>query len=128
MESPAIVNYSIAIASSALLPFAFAGFVARKAYWQAGAALLLLLLIYPVTLSKLALFAPFWLLAMLLLSKVFDAKTAVIMSLLGPVLIGLILLVLFSAPERTVFFDRQFSAARDAFQRDGYLQRFFLPA
>jgi hypothetical protein len=96
LESPAIVNYSIAIASGALLPFAFAGFVARKAYWQAGAALLLLLLIYPITLSKLTLFAPLLLIAMLLLSKVFDTKTAVIMSLLGPVLIGLILHLLFT--------------------------------
>ena len=95
MESPAIVGYLIAIASGALLPFAFAGFIARKAYWQASVALLLLLLVYPVTLSKLALFAPFLLLAVLLLSKVFDAKTTVIMSLLGPVLIGLILLVQF---------------------------------
>jgi hypothetical protein len=95
MESPAIVNYSVAIASGALLPFAFAGFIVRKAYWQASAALLLLLLVYPVTLSKLALFAPFLLLAVLLLSKVFDAKTTVILSLLGPVLVGLILLVLF---------------------------------
>ncbi|MEA2889683.1 MAG: hypothetical protein QOI05_476 [Bradyrhizobium sp.] len=95
MESPAIVNYSLAIVSGALLPFAFAGFIVRKAYGRAGAALLLLLLIYPVTLSKLALFAPFLLLAIWLLSKVFGAKTTVIMSLLGPVLIGLILLVLF---------------------------------
>jgi hypothetical protein len=95
MESPAVINYSIAIASGALLPFAFAGFIVRKAYWQASAALLLLLLIYPVTLSKLALFAPFLLLAVLLLSKVFDARTTVILSLPGPVLIGLILLVLF---------------------------------
>jgi hypothetical protein len=54
-----------------------------------------LLLIYPITLSKLALFAPFWLLAMLVLSRLFDIKTAVIMSLLAPVLIGLILHVLF---------------------------------
>ena len=61
MESQAIVNYAIRIASSALLPFAFAGFIARKAHWRAGATLLLLLLIYPVTLSKLTLFAPFWL-------------------------------------------------------------------
>jgi hypothetical protein len=58
--------------------------------------LLLLLLIYPVNLSKLALFAPFWLIAMLLLSRIFDAKVAVVMSLLGPVLIGLILHVLFN--------------------------------
>jgi hypothetical protein len=96
MASPAIVNYSIAIASSALLPFVFAGFLARKAYWRAAAALLLLLFIYPIALSKLALFAPLWLVTMLLLSKVFDIKTAAIMSLLGPVLIGLILQVLFS--------------------------------
>jgi hypothetical protein len=97
MEAPSVVNYAIRIASSALLPFAFAGFIARKAHWRAGAALLLLLLIYPVTLSKLTLFAPFWLVAMLLLSRVFDVKTAVVMSLLGPVLIGLILHVLFNA-------------------------------
>jgi hypothetical protein len=97
IESPVIANYAIAVSSGALLPFAFAGFVARKAYWQAGAALLLLLLVYPITLSKLALFAPFWLMAMLLLSRFFAAKTAVIMSLLAPVLIGLILHVLLRA-------------------------------
>jgi hypothetical protein len=103
IEAPAIVNYSVAIASSALLPFVFAGFLARKAHWRAAAALLLLLLIYPITLSKLALFAPFWLIAMLLLSKIFDIKTAVIMSLLGPVLIGLILHVL-SSKQTALYF------------------------
>jgi hypothetical protein len=97
MESPAIINYLVAIASGALLPFAFAGFIARKAYWRAGAALLLLLLFYPVTLSKLALFAPLWLIGMLLLSRIFDAKIAVIISLLGPVVVGVILHVLFTA-------------------------------
>jgi hypothetical protein len=95
IEAPAIVNYAIAIASSTLLPFAFAGFVARKAYGRATCCLLLLLVIYPIGLSKLALFAPFWLVGMLLLSRMFDIKTAVIMSLLAPVLIGLILHVLF---------------------------------
>jgi hypothetical protein len=96
MESPAIVNYTIAISFGALLPFAFAGFLARKAFWLAGAALLLLLLIYPVNLSKLALFAPVWLVGILLLCKIFDTRIAVIMSLLGPVLIGLVLHVLFN--------------------------------
>jgi hypothetical protein len=103
IEAPAIVNYSITIASSALLPFVFAGFLARNAHCRAAAALLLLLLIYPITLSKLALFAPFWLIAMLLLSKVFDIKTAVIMSLLGPVLIGLILHLLFKVQTALYF-------------------------
>ena len=103
MEAPAIVNYSIAISSGALLPFAFAGFLARKAYWRAAAALLALLLIYPITLSKLALFAPLWLIAVLFLSRTFDAKTTVIVSLLGPVLIGLILHVLFNAQTALYF-------------------------
>jgi hypothetical protein len=103
IEAPAIVNYSVAIASSALLPFVFAGFLARKAHWRAAATLLLLLLIYPITLSKLALFAPFWLIGMLLLSKVFNIKTAVIMSLLAPVLIGLILHVL-SSKQTALYF------------------------
>jgi hypothetical protein len=97
LESPAIVSYAIAVSSATLLPFAFAGFATRKAYWRAGTALLLLLLVYPVTLSKIALFAPFWLMAMLLLSRIFSAKTALIVSLLGPVVIGLILHVLLRA-------------------------------
>jgi hypothetical protein len=91
IESPAMVNYAISITSSALLPFVFAGFVARKARLRAAVALLLLLLVFPITLSKLVLLAPFWLVAMLLLSKVFDNKTAVVMSLLGPVLLGVVL-------------------------------------
>jgi hypothetical protein len=97
LQAPVIVNYAIAMNSSALLPFAFAGFFARRAWWRAGAALLLLLIVYPITLSKLALFAPFWLLAVLLLSRMFYIKTAVILSLLAPVLIGLTLHVLFNA-------------------------------
>jgi hypothetical protein len=42
VESPKILNYLIGMTSSALLPFAFAGFAARKAYWRAAAVLLLL--------------------------------------------------------------------------------------
>lgn len=103
IEAPALVNYSIAMASSALLPFAFAGFVARRAYGRATFSLLLLLAIYPIGLSKLALFAPFWLVAVLLLSRMFDIKTAVIMSLLAPVLIGLILHVLFNTQTALYF-------------------------
>jgi hypothetical protein len=99
LESPAIVGYAISITSSALLPFLFAGFVARKAWLQAGIALLLLLLIYPIILSKLMLLAPVWLVFLLLLSRVFDARTTVVLSLLIPVLIGLVLHLLL--PEQT---------------------------
>lgn len=95
LQSPAALNYLVGIVRGALLPFAFAGFVMRKAWWRAGAVVLLLLLLYPVTLSKLALFAPLWLVGIAVLSKLFAARTVAILSLLGPILLGLILLISF---------------------------------
>jgi hypothetical protein len=91
LQSPALVRYFVGITSSALLPFAFACFLTRRAYWQCGAVLLLLLLFYPITLSKLAFFTPAWLIVFALLSKFFHARTAVVSSLLGPILAGVIL-------------------------------------
>jgi hypothetical protein len=104
MASPTIVNYLISIVSSALLPFAFAGFVARNARWQAGAALLVALLFYPVTLSKLNLFAPFWLVAMLVLSRLFEIRTAVVLSLFGAVLTGVIWFATIKTQAAAVYF------------------------
>ncbi|QWG25040.1 hypothetical protein KMZ93_09260 [Bradyrhizobium sediminis] len=95
MESPTILNYLIGITSSALLPFAFAGFMARRAWWRAGAVLLLLLLLYPITLTKLALFAPLWLVTMLLISNLFETRIAAILSLAAPLLAVLVLAGLF---------------------------------
>jgi len=92
--SPVTLRYLIGITSSALLPFVFACFVAHKSYWRSGAVLLLLLLYYPITLSKVALFAPAWLIFLILLSRIFQAKTAVVLSLLIPTLVGVILLTL----------------------------------
>ena len=84
--------------------FAFAGFAVRKAYWRAGAVLLLLLLLYPITLTKSALFAPFWLVAMLLLSKLAEARIAVVLSLMAPIVAGLLLIYLFRERAVVVFF------------------------
>ena len=95
LEFPTILNYLIGIISTSLLPFAFAGFAARKVWWGACAALVLLLLLYPVTLSKLGLFAPAWLVAMLLISKVFTSRVAVVVSIAGPLLVVLGLVKLF---------------------------------
>ena len=67
-----------------MLPFAFACFVERKDVWRAGAVLLLLLCFYPITLSKLALFAPAWMVGMLVLSKLFEIRAAIVISLLVP--------------------------------------------
>jgi len=88
---PAWLRYAIGATSNALLPFAFACFMARGDRWRAAAVLLLLLLFYPITLTKLALFAPFWLLFLLLLSRLFEARMSVVVSLLLPLSAGVIL-------------------------------------
>ncbi len=101
LSIPAPVKYLLTIVSSALLPFAFAGFVANRATWRAVAALMLLFLFYPITLAKISLFTPFWLIALLVLSKLFSARTGVVLSLLFPMLAGmgaLVLLGLSGAP------------------------------
>ena len=94
LEFPAWLRYAMSVTSNALLPFAFACFVARGNRWRAATALLLLVLFYPITLSKLALFAPFWLLFLALLSRFFEARTTVVLSVFLPVLIGVILALL----------------------------------
>jgi hypothetical protein len=97
LEFPALLAYAIGATSNALLPFAFACFVARGDPWRAAAALLLLLLLYPIMLTKLALFAPFWLLFIALLSRFFEARTTVVLSLLLPLSAGVMLALLFSS-------------------------------
>jgi hypothetical protein len=92
---PTILNYLIGITSNALLPFAFACFVGRKDLWRAGGTLLLMSLFYPITLSKLALFTPMWLVAMVLASKIFSTKITVTLSILVPMSVGVVLFVLF---------------------------------
>ena len=104
IESPTILRYLIGTTSGALLPFAFAGFAAGKAYWRAGAVLLLLLLFYPITLSKLALFTPFWLLFVLSLAKFVEARIIVVLSRLAPMVAGLVLITLFKAHAEQYFF------------------------
>src|SRR5258708_10226895 len=94
LEFPAWLRYAIGAMSGALLPFAFACFVARGKQWRAAVVLLLLLLTYPITLTKLALLSPFWLCSFALLSRYFDTRTAVVLSLLLPVLSGVILVLL----------------------------------
>ena len=92
---PAVVRYLIAITLSSVLPFLFAYLVERGAYWLAGAVLVLMLFYYPISVSKMALFGPAWLIAMSALSRLFGARVAVVLSLLLPTLAGVILLFLF---------------------------------
>ena len=96
-EFPGWLRYAIGATSNALLPFAFACFVARGNRWRAAAVLLLLLLFYPITLSKLALLAPLWLLFLAALSRFFEVRIAVVLSLSLPALAGVILMLLYKS-------------------------------
>ena len=94
LKFPGTLAYALSITSSTLLPFAFACFVARRNPLRAGAVLLLALLFYPITLSKLTLLTPAWLVFMALLARIFGARTSVILSLLLPMLVGILIFVL----------------------------------
>lgn len=96
---PAWLGYALGILSTSLVPFAFAAFVERRQYGLAGLSLAALLALYPVTLSKLALFAPFWLAFLWLLSTRFEARVTVLLSLLLPIAAGLLSLLV-AAPDR----------------------------
>ncbi|MBR0856675.1 hypothetical protein [Bradyrhizobium liaoningense] len=87
---PKLFQYLLSINGSVLLPFAFAGFLERRMAWGAIASLLLLLLLYPITLSKMTLFAPAWLIFIALLATFFEARISIILSLLLPTLAGLL--------------------------------------
>jgi hypothetical protein len=97
VELPGPLRYAVGMMSGALLPFAFAGFVARGKPWLAGAALALIMLLYPVTLTKLTLLAPFWLLFLALLVRIFEARLSVMLSLLLPITLGIILVLLYKS-------------------------------
>ncbi|WP_407169420.1 hypothetical protein [Bradyrhizobium sp. ORS 111] len=94
-DSPTILRYATSIVLSVLLPYAFAAFALRSHYWKACFSLVLLLAFYPITLTKLDFFAPFWLLFVAAISRACDARTSVLISLLAPIAAGLLSLTLF---------------------------------
>lgn len=91
IDFPPPLRYAIGIALSALLPFAFASHLQFRQPRRAALALFLALAFYPITLSKLALFAPALLLGLLILISLFEARIASILALLFPLAVGLIL-------------------------------------
>jgi hypothetical protein len=91
LDLPRPLLYGIGICSNALLPFAFACYFMSGHKWRAIATLLLLLLFYPIMLTKLALFTPAWLLFLALLTGYVEARISVVLSLLVVVSIGVAL-------------------------------------
>jgi hypothetical protein len=98
LQFPTIIRYLIGMTSSALLPFAFACYWTLNYRWWGALTLLLLVLFYPITLSKYAFFAPAWIITLLVLSKIFESRATTILSLFLPVAIGVILILITSHP------------------------------
>lgn len=89
LRFPVVLAYTIPILSTTLLPFAFACFVMRGAPLSACLTLLFLCMFYPITLTKLTLFAPLWLMFIFLLARIFDCRISLILSLLVPLIAGI---------------------------------------
>src|SRR5205085_9632085 len=58
----------------------------------AGLPLLFMLLLYPITLSKFALFSAAWMIVLLALSRIFQSRVASILAILLPMLAGVVLI------------------------------------
>jgi hypothetical protein len=92
---PAPIRYLTGILSTVLLPFACACYLALNRRWWAAISLLLMLLFYPITLSKFALFSTAWMIVLLMLSRIFEARAATILSAFLPMFLGVILVAWF---------------------------------
>ena len=91
LSRPDLLNYLTNILIYAVLPFSFAFFAQRRCKLMAAASLLLILLFYPMLLNKTVLFAVGWLPFLFLVFRAFEAKQASVLSLIIPLLSGLLL-------------------------------------
>jgi hypothetical protein len=101
---PSWLGYLIGIVSNVLLPFAFACYFTLNYRWRAFAVLLLMILFYPITLSKFAFFAPMWILTLLIFSRFFEPRISVVLSLFLPMAVGFILIVWSPLGEMSKFY------------------------
>lgn len=92
IEFPGALRYLTGWASSTLLPFAFACYWLLGHRLRAVLVLILLLFFYPITLTKFAFFTPAWLIVLTVLSRFLEARTSAIVSIFGPMLIGLLVI------------------------------------
>lgn len=92
---PRSLNYLIGITSTTILPFLFACSAMRRRFWSVAAVLLVMPFYYPIAVSKFAFFAPAWLVVLWALARLFGARIAVVLSLMLPVLGGVLMLPFF---------------------------------
>jgi hypothetical protein len=89
LARPAVLRYLNGILVVSVLPFAFAYFGLRRRYYRAGISIFLMLLFYPVLLTRTVLFAPVWLVFSLLMFRTLEARVATILVSIVPLTLGL---------------------------------------
>jgi hypothetical protein len=107
ISRPAVLNYINSWLIGALLPFAFAWFATERRYVPAALSLVLIAAFYPVLLNKTVAFAGVWLPFLFLMFNLFEARRAAVLSLLVPMIIGLIVAALtlqFGLPGKDLVF------------------------
>jgi hypothetical protein len=87
---PAILNYLIGSLLGAALPFAFAYLATQRRYTLACIPILLIWGFYPVVLNKSVVFGGVWLPFLLALFRLFEPKRATVLSVVLPMLPGMI--------------------------------------
>ena len=103
LDHPLWMKYAISISLSSLIPFSFAWFTQRRAYWAAALCIVIALSFYPIDVSKTALIAPFWLIFVFVLARIAEPRLVTILSLLLPLLVGLAALLIDPSRPELVF-------------------------
>ena len=91
---PTVLSYIDSWLVAALLPFAFAWFATERRYVPAALSIILIAAFYPVLLNKTVAFAGVWLPFLFILFSLIEARRATVLSLLLPMLAGLVVVLL----------------------------------
>jgi hypothetical protein len=94
LSRPAVLSYIDGWLVAALLPFAFAWFATQRRYLLAAMSAVLIAAFYPVLLNKTVAFAGVWLPFLFILFSLCEARRATVLTLLLPMLVGLIVVLL----------------------------------
>jgi hypothetical protein len=90
LSFPAWLTYLFGSVSNVVLPFLYATLIMQRRIWLALSTLAILFFLYFITLSKLELFAPPWLVFLTILSFCFEQRVAAVLSLLIPISLGIV--------------------------------------